>query len=82
MMTTKTIHDEILKDESMEIEVNHYGGLEVYHNGVYTDMIITDGENLEEEVATVTFNNGSNELQLSLPILDEVIGTLYHRVNY
>ena len=81
-MTTKTIHDEILKDESMEIEVNHYGGLEVYHNGVYTDMIITDGENLEEEVATVTFNNGRSELQLSLPILDEVIGTLYHRVNY
>ena len=81
-MTTKTIHDEILKDESMEIEVNHYGGLEVYHNGVYTDMIITDGENLEEEVATVTFNNGRSGLQLSLPILDEVIGTLYHRVNY
>ena len=82
MMTTKAIHNEILKDESMEIEVNHYGGLEVYHNGVYTDMIITDAENLEEEVATVTFNNGRSELQLSLPILDEVIGTLYHRVNY
>ena len=82
MMTTKAIHNEILKDESMAIEVNHYGGLEVYHNGVYTDMIITDAENLEEEVATVTFNNGRSELQLSLPILDEVIGTLYHRVNY
>lgn len=82
MMTTKTIQDEILKDESMEIEVNHYGSLEVYHNGVYTDMIITDGENSEDEIATVTFNNGRSELQLSLPILDEVIGTLYYRVNY
>lgn len=82
MLTTKTIQDEILKDASMEIEINHYGGLEVYHNDVYIDMIITDGENLDDAVATVIFNNGRNELQLSLPILDEVIGTLYHRVDY
>lgn len=82
MLTTKTIQNEILKDESMEIEINHYDSLEVYHNGIYTDMIITDGENLNDEVATVIFNNGRNELQLSLPILDEVIGNLYQRVDH
>ena len=82
MLTTKNIIDELLKDENIEIEINHYGGLEVYHNGVYTDMIITDGENFTDEVATVIFNNGKNELQISLPILDEVISDLYNRIDY
>lgn len=82
MLTTKIIKDELLKDENIEIEINHYGGLEVYHNDIYTDMIITDGENLTDEITTVILNNGKNELQLSLPILDEIIGNLYNRIDY
>lgn len=82
MLTTKIIKEELLKDENIEIEINHYGGIEIYHNGVYTDMLLTDGENLSDEVTTVIFNNGKNELQLPLPILDEVIGNLYNRIDY
>ena len=82
MLTTKIIKDELLKDENIEIEINHYDGIEIYHNGVYTDMLITDGENLNDEISTVTFNNGKNELSLPLPILDEIIGNLYNRIDY
>src|SRR5699024_4502169 len=82
MLTTKIIKDELLKDENIEIEINHYGGLEIYHNGVYTDMIITDGESFNDEIATVTFNNGKNELSIALPILDDIIGSLYNRIDY
>lgn len=82
MLTTKIIIDELLKDENIEIEMNHYDGMEIYHNDIYTDMIITDGGNLTDEITTVIFNNGKNELQLSLPILDEIIGNLYNRIDY
>jgi len=82
MLTTNFIKEELLKDENIEIEINHYGGLEIYHNGVYTDMIITDGESFNDEIATVTFNNGKNELSIPLPILDDIIGSLYNRIDY
>lgn len=82
MLTTKIIKDELLKDENIEIEINHYGGIEIYHNGVYTDMIITDGENLNDEITTVIFNNGKNELSLPLPTLNDIIGSLYNRIDY
>lgn len=84
MITIEKIQSEILKDENIEIEINYnYGhGLEIYHNGVYTDMLLTNSENLTDEVDTVIFNNGQNKLQLSLPIIDEIIGNLYQRVNY
>ena len=82
MLTTNFIIEEILKDENIEIEINHYDGIEIYHNGVYTDMIITDGESFNDGIATVTFNNGKNELSLPLPILDEIIGNLYNRIDY
>lgn len=82
MLTTDFIKNELLKDENIEIDINHYGGLEVYHNDIYTDMIITDGENFNDEITTVTFNNGKNELSLPLPILDEIIGNLYNRIDY
>lgn len=82
MLTTDFIIEELLKDENIEIEINHYGGLEVYHNGVYTDMLITDGENLTDEVTTAILNNGKNELQLSLPTLNDIIGSLYNRIDY
>ena len=82
MLTTNFIIEELLKDENIEIEINHYGGLEVYHNDIYTDMLITDGEDLTDEITTVIFNNGKNELSLPLPILDEIIGNLYNRIDY
>lgn len=82
MLTTDFIKNELLKDENIEIKINHYGGLEVYHNDIYTDMIITDGEDLTDEITTVIFNNGKNELSLPLPILDEIIGNLYNRIDY
>ena len=82
MLTTKIIKDELLKDENIEIEINHYGGLEVYHNDIYTDMIITDGESFNDEIATVTFNNGKNELCLPLPTLNDIISGLYNRIDY
>ena len=53
MLTTDFIKNELLKDENIEIEINHYGGLEVYHNDIYTE-----------------------------PILDEIIGNLYNRIDY
>ena len=82
MLTTDFIIEELLKDENIEIEINHYGGLEVYHNGVYTDMLITDGEDLTDEITTVIFNNGKNELSLPLPTLNDIIGSLYNRIDY
>lgn len=82
MLTTDFIKNELLKDENIEIEINHYGGLEVYHNGVYTDMLITDGEDLTDEITTVIFNNGKNELSLPLPTLNDIIGSLYNRIDY
>lgn len=82
MLTTKIIIDELLKDENIEIEINHYGGLEIYHNDIYTDMIITDGVNFNDEITTVIFNNGKNELSLPLPTLNDIIGSLYNRIDY
>lgn len=82
MLTTELIKNELLKDENIEIEINHYGGLEIYHNDIYIDMLITDGEDLTDEITTVIFNNGKNELSLPLPILDEIIGNLYNRIDY
>ena len=82
MLTTKIIKDELLKDENIEIEINHYGGLEIYHNGIYTDMLITDGESFNDGIATATFNNGKNELSLPLPTLNDIISGLYNRIDY
>lgn len=82
MLTTQTIKEELLKDENIDIEINHYGGMEIYHNDIYTDMLITDGESLTDEITTVIFNNGKNELCLPLPIIDEIIGNLYNRIDY
>lgn len=82
MLTTNFIIKELLKDENIEIDINHYGGLEVYHNGVYTDMLITDGESFNNEIATAILNNGKNELQLSLPTLNDIISNLYNRIDY
>lgn len=78
MITLEMIKNEILKDESMKVKINtNYAcGLKIYHNGVYTDTILID------EMNTVIFNNNQNELKLYLPIMDEIIGNLYQRINY
>ena len=84
MITVKTIENEILKDENMEVEYSNIyeNCLEVYHNSVYTDLILTNAENLTDEIDTVIFNNGNHELQLLLPNMNEIISNLYQRIDY